>query len=608
MHDDRTRPDLRHTLSLLRDILTPRERIQAVGLACATVAAGTLEVAGIGSVVPFMTVVSDPAIAEGTGWVSVAYRRFDFATHTDAVVAAALLLLAVVTLNNAFNAALVRLISRWAWNLNHRLTVDLFGQYVNRPYSFFLGRNTATLNQKLLSEVMTAVSGVLIPTASVIARSLIALMIIGLLAWASPLLAVTVAVSFGTAYAAVYGLLRRGQRRRGEERFKLNGMRYRIAGEALGGIKDVKALGREDEFLRRFSIPSARFSAVASTNQVMTQVPRYVLETMAVATLVVLVLLSVRGGQGVTEGLPILSLFAFGAYRLMPSLNAIFASVVAIRFNVPALEALHAEWTTRRPRPVVGERPDRDRRSGEALLQLRSMSYRYPGAEVDALEQIQLEIERGAVVGFVGRTGAGKTTLFDILLGLLPPTSGEFLIDGEPASEESLNAWRKRCGYVPQDVFLADDTVTANVAFGVPESEVDHARVEAACHAAQIHNFVLTLPERYDTIVGERGVRMSGGQRQRLGIARALYHEPEVLLFDEATSALDGVTESAVLETLDVVGAGKTVLVIAHRLSTVRACDVIHVLDEGRIVASGRYDDLLEAHAGFRAMAGELAS
>ncbi len=568
--------------------------------------AGTLEFLGVGSVLPFMRVVADPSVVYAPGPLGQLYELSGLESPRAAVVATGLLLLAAIIANNAFNAAMVWMISRWGWGLNHRMSVDLLERYVRRPYEFFLGRNTATLSRTLLAEVSTVVSGVLIPGMAVAARSVGVCMIIGLLAWADPVLALFLAVSFAGGYAAVYAGLRRGQRERGRERFEHNGARYRVASEALQGIKEVKALGREDEFVRRFSTPSARFAGVSSQHQIVSAVPRYLLETVAASAIVAMVLISSRGETSVTAALPTLSLFVFGAYRLMPSLNAIFRGVVALRFNAPALEALHSDFSlgvsALHPEALVREQGP-SMSASPPDIEIRDVSFRYPGADVDAVRHLDLRIPAGQTVGFVGRTGGGKTTIVDLVLGLLQPTQGVVVGGGVAISPLSAERWRGRCGYVPQDVFVSDDTVAANIAFGIPTDERIPESVEAAARAAQIHDFIEGLPDGYDTVVGERGIRMSGGQRQRLGIARALYRRPEVLVFDEATSALDGLTEAAVLDTMYGLGGGPTLLVIAHRLTTVRACDVIYMLEAGEVVASGSYDELIKGHDGFRAMA-----
>jgi ABC-type multidrug transport system fused ATPase/permease subunit len=308
--------------------------------------------------------------------------------------------------------------------------------------------------------------------------------------------------------------------------------------------------------------------------------------------------------------LPVLSLYVFAGYRLMPSLNEMFSTAVQMRFNRVALEDLHRdlreslEDSEGLPEPDTKEqlraKPVRLRNQ----IALRDVSFRYPEAAVDSLDSITMTIESRQIVGVVGETGAGKTTLVDLILGLLERTSGSVEVDGISLEGEHRVAWRRSCGYIPQEIFLSDDTVRANIAFGIPADLVDEEAVKTSASIAQIHDFIETLPAGYETEIGERGVRLSGGQRQRIGIARALYHDPDVLVMDEATSSLDGATEAAVMEMIHSLGRMKTLIVIAHRLSTVRACDVIHLLQDGRLVASGTYDELSISNRYFRTMAG----
>lgn len=602
-------------LRLTHEILDRRERVQLCVLGLAMLATGLAEMLGVGSVLPFMQIVADPTVLSGDGWLASAYERLGFSSPRSATLAAGVALLTIIAVNNAIKAAMTWAIASWGWGLNHRLSTTLLGRYVRQPYTFFLEQNTSVLNRTLLGEVASVVSGVIIPLVATSARVVGVLFIVGLLAWVDPVLALVLGFSFGGIYGVIYALLRKGQRRRGRERLEYNGDRFRIAAEVLTGIKDVKALGREEDFLRRFEDPSRRFARAAAQSQVAAHLPRYLLETIAMGTILAMMLASIREGTNVASVLPVLSLYGFGVYRLMPSLNAIFGGLISIRFNAPALEVLRAEIVDQGALDDGAVTGGRDGHSEPLAavddaprIEVVGIDLSYKGSSRPALKQIDLRVGAGEVVGFVGRTGAGKTTLVDVILGLLEPSGGEVRVDGRRLDRNVLREWRTRCGYVPQNIFLADDTVAANIAFGIPSEDVDLDAVVRAARVAQIHEFVEGLEAGYDTVVGERGIRMSGGQRQRIGIARALYHDPDVLILDEATSALDGVTESAVLETIDALSGAKTVLVIAHRLTTVRACDVIHMMEGGEIVASGPYDTLIQEHREFRSMAGELAS
>jgi ABC-type multidrug transport system fused ATPase/permease subunit len=341
---------------------------------------------------------------------------------------------------------------------------------------------------------------------------------------------------------------------------------------------------------------------------VVSKLPKYALETIAFGGILLILLYSVRVSASISETLPMLSLFAFAGYRLLPRLSDLFAAAVQIRFNLPALQHLHEQLCADESDEVVSQRPLTDVRS-EGLelrhsLVLNNVSFTYEGAQEPALSDVNLEIRRNQTVGLVGRTGAGKTTLVDVILGLLDPTAGCLEADGSHLKGEGLQQWKRICGYVPQEIFLCDNSIRENIAFGIPEDEIDQSMVEQAARTAQIHELIARLPAGYDTVVGDRGVRLSGGQRQRIAIARALYNNPQVLILDEATSSLDGATEAAVMEVISKLGRAKTLIIIAHRLSTVRACDSIYLLQGGRCVANGTYDELVRDNPHFRLLAG----
>ena len=308
-------------------------------------------------------------------------------------------------------------------------------------------------------------------------------------------------------------------------------------------------------------------------------------------------------GQDVTSILPTLTVYVFAIYRLMPALQNIFSAVTSIRSNEASLNTVYQDIQSSSvpemvDRDTLPTLPFRDR------LELKNVTFTYPNMEQPVLEDFNISIRANTSVAFVGSTGSGKTTTVDLLLGLLSPEKGSLVVDGVPVTPENTPNWMKNLGYVPQVIYLNDDTVARNIAFGVHHTKVDRAAVERAAKLANIHDFIVDdLPQGYDTAVGERGVRLSGGQRQRLGIARALYHNPEVLILDEATSALDGVTEENIFKAVDNIGKSKTVIMIAHRISTVRNCDTIYLLDHGRVAAKGSYDELIASSPQFRAIA-----
>ncbi|PKP67594.1 MAG: ABC transporter ATP-binding protein, partial [Alphaproteobacteria bacterium HGW-Alphaproteobacteria-5] len=371
------------------------------------------------------------------------------------------------------------------------------------------------------------------------------------------------------------------------------------------GIKDVKLLGLEQTYLARYHTPSRRLGESASLGQVIGEMPRHLLEAIAFGGMILLALVLLARGSGqLVDVLPTLGVFAFAGLRMIPAMQQIYLALTQMRYIGAMLDNVHrdtVETGARSPRalpevPVL--------RLGERL-DLVEVSYAYPQAGRGVLQGLSLTIPARTTAGIVGGTGAGKTTAVDLILGLLAPDSGEIRVDGVPLTPGNLRGWQRTLGYVPQQIFLLDDTVAANIAFGIPPESRDMAAVERAARLAELHGFVTEeLPQGYETMVGERGVRLSGGQRQRIGIARALYHDPDVLILDEATSALDTLTERAVMEAVANVAHAKTVIMIAHRLSTVKGCDTIFLLDRGRLAAQGSYADLVATNETFRRMAG----
>jgi ABC-type multidrug transport system fused ATPase/permease subunit len=573
-----------------------------------------LETLGVASILPFMHVVSNSSLVQENHWFALFYDRLGFSSTNSFLVFLGVVALVMISVNNGFSAFTIWLMHRFAWSQNHRLSTRLLERYMERPYTFYLTRNTADLSKNILLEVQSVVQGVILAALRLVSRLLVAILIIGLLAAVDVQLALIVGLVLGTAYGLVYVLVRRKQRKLGKQRVRENGRRFQVSVEALAGIKELKVLGREKSFLKRFMEPSLRYCNVSASHQVISSLPKFALETIAYGGVLLIVLYFLRFSGDIKDMLPILSLYVFAGYRLMPSLNEIFTTAVLMRFNQVALKRLHEDLVdleTDNPDQVSGgggQESDQTPLPLRKEVAMKNLSFTYPNTEIPSLESIDLSIRPCQIVGFVGETGAGKTTLVDLILGLLEPTEGVLEVDGEPVQGDRVQRWQRSCGYIPQVIFLSDDTIRANIAFGIPKELVDENAIVRAARMAQIDDFIATLPKGYDTEVGERGVRLSGGQRQRIGIARALYHDPAVLVMDEATSSLDGATEAGVMEMIHRLGKLKTLIVIAHRLSTVRACDVIYVLHNGRIIASGTYSDLASTNPYFRSMAGLGAS
>jgi len=393
-------------------------------------------------------------------------------------------------------------------------------------------------------------------------------------------------------------------KRLGQARIDANKERFTALSEAFGALKVVKVGGLEQAYINRFANPAEIFAKGQSAAKVIAQIPRYALEATAFGGMLLIILFLMKESGNFDSALPIIALYAFAGYRLMPALQQIYAAFTQLRFAGPALDALHKELSSL-------QTMNNDQNCHLATMQLNQdirleqVCYRYPNGSQQALKGIDLIIPAHSTVGFVGETGSGKTTMVDVILGLLEIQEGTLKIDSQPITATNCRSWQRSIGYVPQDIYLVDGSVSANIAFGVNAKDIDQQAVERAAKVANLHEFVVNgLPQGYATTVGERGVLLSGGQRQRIGIARALYHNPQVLILDEATSALDNLTEQAVMEAVSNLSHDITILLIAHRLSTLRQCDQIYFLELGEVKANGTYEELIASNQKFAAMAG----
>jgi ABC-type multidrug transport system fused ATPase/permease subunit len=588
-------------------LFDPRERWQLAGLFALMLGVALIQTVGVASVLPFMSVVADPTTIERSDVLHRLYELGGFDSARGFLIFVGVVVLVLMALSNVASGFEHYLMSRFVWRRQHRLSVRLLRRYLNESYTFYLQNNTSGLAKNILTEVGEVINGVLMPGLRMLSQALVVIFVLALLLAVDVAVALSATLFLGGGYGLIYAYIRPRQRRLGQVRRGSHQLRFKTADEALGSIKETKVLGREPEFLRRFAASNRRFSNASASNAVVRDLPRYALDTLAFGGIVIVVLYLVGTRDDFAEAIAVLSLYALAGYRLLPALQQVFRGLSTIRFYYPALEHLQGDLKHHPGGPA--EKPRRESEPApppipfERRISLRGLGYRYPGRKSDVLKNVTLDIDKNTSVAFVGSTGSGKTTLVDILVGLLEPQRGALCVDDRTLAAADVPAWRRNLGYVPQHIYLCDDTVTRNIALGVPDAEIDHAAVERAARVAHLHDFVRALPAGYDTVVGERGVRLSGGQRQRIGIARSLYADPEVLILDEATSALDGVTEDAVIQAIREVAKTKTVILVAHRLTTVRECDSIYLFENGEVVASGTYQELLTTNLKFRAMA-----
>jgi len=565
---------------------------------------GLLELAGVASILPFLAVLSNPESIDNHALLRNSYDLLGFTSANNFLLFLSALTTVFIVCSQIFKSLTLYALTRFSWMREYTISCHLLAAYLRQPYAWFLQRNSADLGKNILSEVDKVTRGVVVPALRLLAFSTVVVMMSLLLLATEPVAALCGAVVVGSGYVLFFMLSRRYLSRIGKDRLRVNTERFQMAQEALGGIKDVKLLGLEPAYLRRFRKPSARFARYQATADVIREIPRYLLEAIVFGAMMAFLVTLLFTAEGRLEDvLPTIGVFAFAGSKLFPASQNVYRAMSHLRFNRPALDALYTDYRARLAAPTTEGSADAPVRLQDRL-EFADVHYAYPGSERSALHGLSLAIDANTTVGLVGASGAGKTTAVDVVLGLLMPQQGAVFVDGERLDGRNMRTWQNRLGYVPQQIFLTDDTVAANIALGLDEDRIDMAAVERAARIAELHEFVVTeMPQGYATKVGERGVRLSGGQRQRIGIARALYHDPDVLILDEATSALDNLTERAVMDAVHNLSHAKTIIMIAHRLTTVRHCDTIFMLEHGRCTASGPYDALLAHHESFRELA-----
>lgn len=566
--------ELAHKLVVL---LSPRERWQAAALFGLMLGGTLLELIGVAAIPAFVTFLSDPASLDRFPQADRLLGHFSATTPEHIVLVGAFFLFVLFAIKNAYLAFQSWATARYAFNRQVGIARKLLRRYLYSPYTFHLQRNSAEMLRNSNQDAMEVVASGLVPLLTLVKEALTVAAVLILLLVVEP---VTSAVAFGILGGTVALFLRVMRRRTlafGHQMHESRLEMIRAVNEGLGGIKITRVLGREEDFFEAFAKASGRYAYAGRVRQVLSEVPRMFLETAGIAGLLGVAALLTVQGRPAQALIPTLTLLAVAVVRMIPSFNQITGALNSIRYGRFAVDAVYRDLIAPEvPQSAMTDLTFRD------VISLDDVSYRYPDAAEPSLRSVSLRVRRGEAVGFVGPTGAGKTTLVDVVLGLLTPTEGRLTVDGRDVTGRE-RAWQRQIGYVPQEVYLTDDTIRRNVAFGIAEADVDEAAVWRAVDAAQAREFVDRLPDGLGTVVGERGVRLSGGQRQRLGIARALYHDPEVLVLDEATSALDHETERAVMDAVEHLRGERTILMIAHRLTTVQACDRVVTLEAGQV-------------------------
>lgn len=580
-------------------LLTAKDRRNLIIVLVVSLVTSVIDVLGVGSIAPFIAVASNPAIIHENGYLNAAYQFLGYSRELDFLVLLGLLVIGFLMFTSAFKALTRFVIVRFTSQARHRLTMKLMEGYLRQDYPFFLNRNSHEFVKNVTGEVQTTVQGTLMTTVEMIGFSLQLTLFVTLLMSTNPWITLSAAAIVGGVYGVIYGGLRKTMKRLGQNRFDFNHERNRVVSETFWGIKDTKVLGVELSFLKQYEVPSSKLATNESKAELAGDIPKFALEAVAFGSIVLFVLVVTVQSGGFQDAAATIGLFAFASYRMIPAMQNLFKALNKMRYTAPAAAKICQEFEEiAQGRGTI--RPALDPMPFVTSLVLKDLAFAYPQSERLVLKGLSLEILRHQTIGFAGPTGSGKTTLIDLILGLLEPTSGSLSVDGVELTPQNKRSWQAIVGYVPQNIYLSNSSIAQNIAFGVDPEQIDQARVEKAAQMAQIHEVVAALPKGFQTEVGERGVRLSGGQRQRLGIARALYRNPEVLVFDEATSALDNETEAAVMEAVHALSGQLTVILIAHRLSTLKECHRIYLLEGGTIKDQGSFGELSQRHKSFQ--------
>ncbi|AJD92701.1 ABC transporter-like protein [Jeotgalibacillus malaysiensis] len=574
---------MRQSLKKIIGLFTKKEKKKFYFLLFMMIVAAFFETLGIGLIIPLIGIITDPAIVEENAVLSWIYQQFGFQSYEFFVLASVGFMLSVFFGKNLYLLLYQYFQFKMILNFQVKLSKNLFKNYLTKPYTFHLQRNTSILLRNVNEEVPKVLQGILLSSFQLATEALVIICILSLLLYTSPVATIAAGILLGGSMIIFHFTFRQKISSLGKEQQIVNGSLIQWVNQGLGAAKEVKVSGREGFFVSKYREQSKIKASNSLYMKVLEQVPRLFIESMLVAVVLVTLLIIVFQGKNTAELISIMALFAMAAFRLMPSITRVVALIATIRYSQPALDAIYDDLKQFGTEDIQKHNKKQEvNKSSFKHITLNNVFFSYPDQAAPTIQGVSLEILRGQSVAFIGTSGAGKTTIVDIMLGLLEPFKGEVKVNQHQLSKQ-ISYWQKNIGYIPQFIFLSDDTIRANVAFGLPEKDVSDEMVWNALEKSQLKEFVLSLPEGLDTSVGERGVRLSGGQRQRIGIARALYHDPEILFMDEATSALDHNTEKEIMKSIDLLKGDKTIIIIAHRLSTIENCDVIFTMEKGHL-------------------------
>ena len=592
------------TYKKIWSLLLPKERKKGFVLILLMIVYGFVEMGGIISIFPLVAVLSDPEIIGNNKYLTFFYTYFEFENIDQFLIFLTAIVFFVTVTRTLFNGFINHNILRYTQMRNKSMSTRLLYSYLNRPYVYFLSRHSADMGKTILSEVEDVISSSLIPALELISRLIVSSFILIAIFLADPYIATTSLFTLTFSYGIIYLLLRSYLLKKGAERVKANRNRYMIAQEVLIGIKEIKVRNATDAYLQNFNKATSFFHQLRINTSLAKLIPQLFIQIAASGGILIVILVLLTQKENYNQLIPLVALYAFAAMRILPVLQGIFKNLTSLRSGTTALSLLSKE--------IKYNVQYTDKSSNNFLdfnknIFVDNVSFSYPESKSPVINNLTLNIEAKTSVAFVGTTGSGKSTTTDLLLGLLEPQKGSIRVDGIKLSQSNIKSWQKLIGYVPQSIFLADDSIAKNIALGCKEYEIDYERIEFVAKLANLHEFIEEdLISGYSTKVGEAGVKLSGGQRQRIGIARALYRGPKILIFDEATSSLDNLTEQTVMNSINKLKNTMTIIMVAHRLSTIKECDKIYHLENGKLRSQGTFSELFSNDQLFKDMAAKF--
>ena len=585
-------------------LLSRNEKRNSIYLMVFIAIVAFIDVLGVASLLPFMTLVANTDLLTSNKYLQQVYILLNFTSVNNYLFFLGCVILVVFLLSLILKTLTTYLMLEFSLMRECTIGFGLLTRFLYQPYSWFANQNSALLSGKILSEVSQIVHQAVLPIIILISNLIVTLFLIILLFVANPRLAFLTTLLFSSSYFFIYQAIKKYIKKIGIERQQSNERRFKAVSDVFSIIRDVKLHSIEGKYLDSYYAASSVFARHQSSSQSIAQLPRYVLELIAFSGMVLIMLFQSSQSGGIVGALPILSLYAFAGYRLMPAMQLIYVSSSQIRYIYPSLQEISKDFNLYSPGILLSAKKGVQKPVIEFNdhVNIINLYFQYPGSNKESLKNINFRIKKNTTIGVVGKTGSGKTTFIDVIMGLYQAKKGSIIVDGVEITNDNIHEWQKLIGYVPQNIHILNDTIANNIALVSRVEEIDSLMIINAAKTANLHDFINSLPDGYQTIVGDRGARLSGGQCQRIGLARALYSKPKILFLDEATSALDNLTELAVMEAVQKLSHSMTLIIVAHRLSTIASCDEVLLMSGGHVVDSGKFEELMLKSDLFRAM------